>query len=90
VKIVAICGAGIGSSGIPRSTRSAMLQATGPRSGCHRRTPLEPQHGRGGRAGRAHLCRVRRTDRPTNTDVIVIESYFGTGELALKLKAALD
>jgi len=90
VKIVAICGAGIGSSGILKINAERVLKRLG----------LEAD------VTAAHLsslssdvadAQVVLTSAefvdaigPTNADVIVIENYFDTGELALKLEAALS
>ena len=89
MKIVAICGAGIGSSGILKVNAERVL----------RRLDLEAD------VMAAHLgslvadaadAQVILTSAEfvaaigvTNADVIVIENYFDTEELATKLQAAL-
>jgi PTS system ascorbate-specific IIB component len=89
VKIVAICGAGIGSSGILKVNAERVLK----------RLDLEAD------VTAAHLgslstdaadAQVILTSAefvdaigPTNADVIVIENYFDTEELARKLEEAL-
>jgi PTS system ascorbate-specific IIB component len=89
VKIVAICGAGIGSSGILKVNAERVLK----------RLELEAD------VTAAHLASlstdaadaqviltsVEFVDAigPTNADVIVIENYFDTEELARKLEEAL-
>lgn len=89
MKIVVICGAGIGSSGILKVNAERVLK----------RLDLEAD------VTAAHLtslisdavdAQVILTSAefvdaigPTNADVIVIENYFDTEELARKLEAAL-
>jgi len=89
MKIVAICGSGIGSSGILKVNAERVLK----------RLALEAD------VTAAHLSSLSfdATDAqviltsaefvdaigPTNADVIVIENYFDTEELARKLEAAL-
>ncbi len=89
MKIVAICGAGIGSSGILKVNAERVLK----------RLELEAD------VTAAHLASlstdaadaqviltsVEFVDAigPTNADVIVIENYFDTEELARKLEEAL-
>lgn len=89
MKIVAICGAGIGSSGILKVNAERVLK----------RLDLEAD------VTAAHLgslstdaadAQVILTSAefvdaigPTNADVIVIENYFDTEELARKLEEAL-
>ncbi len=89
MKIVAICGSGIGSSGILKVNAERVLK----------RLALEAD------VTAAHLsslscdaadAQVILTSAefvdaigPTNADVIVIENYFDTEELARKLEAAL-
>jgi len=89
VKIVAICGAGIGSSGILKVNAERVLK----------RLDIEAD------VTAAHLASLSTDAAdaqviltsaefvdaigPTNADVIVIENYFDTEELARKLEAAL-
>ncbi len=89
MKIVAICGAGIGSSGILKVNAERVLK----------RLDLEAD------VTAAHLASLNADAAdaqviltsaefvdaigPTNADVIVIENYFDTEELARKLGAAL-
>ncbi|QNE45954.1 PTS sugar transporter subunit IIB [Glaciihabitans sp. INWT7] len=89
MKIVAICGAGIGSSGILKVNAERVLARLG----------LEAD------VTAAHLsslstdaadAQVILTSAefvdaigPTNADVIVIENYFDTAELARKLEESL-
>lgn len=90
MKIVAICGAGIGSSGILKVNAERVLK----------RLDLEAE------VTAAHLESLRSDAAdaqviltsaefvdaigPTNADVIVIENFFDTEELARKLEAALS
>ena len=89
MKIVAICGAGIGSSGILKVNAERVLK----------RLDLEAD------VTAAHLASLSTDAAdaqviltsaefvdaigPTNADVIVIENYFDTEELARKLEEAL-
>lgn len=89
MKIVAICGAGIGTSGILKVNAERVLK----------RLDLEAE------VTAANLASLRADAAdaqviltsaefvdaigPTNADVIVIENYFDTAELARKLEAAL-
>ncbi len=89
MKIVAICGAGIGSSGILKVNAERVLK----------RLDLEAE------VTAAHLASLSTDAAdaqviltsaefvdaigPTNADVIVIENYFDTDELARKLEASL-
>jgi PTS system ascorbate-specific IIB component len=89
VKIVAICGAGIGSSGILKVNAERVLK----------RLDLEAE------VTAAHLASLSTDAAdaqviltsaefvdaigPTNADVIVIENYFDTEELTQKLEEAL-
>jgi len=89
VKIVAICGAGIGSSGILKVNAERVLK----------RLDLEAD------VTAAHLASLSTDAAdaqviltsaefvdaigPTNADVIVIENYFDTEELTRKLEEAL-
>jgi PTS system ascorbate-specific IIB component len=89
VKIVAICGAGIGSSGILKVNAERVLK----------RLDLEAD------VTAAHLASLSTDAAdaqviltsaefvdaigPTNADVIVIENYFDTEELTQKLEEAL-
>jgi PTS system ascorbate-specific IIB component len=89
VKIVAICGAGIGSSGILKVNAERVLK----------RLDLEADvtaaHlaslGTDAADAQVILTSAEFVDAigPTNADVIVIENYFDTEELARKLEEAL-
>lgn len=89
MKIVTICGAGLGSSGVLKVNAERVLQ----------RLDLEAE------VVATDLVSLARTIGdaqviltsaefvdaigPTNADVIVIENHFDTAELAAKLEAAL-
>jgi PTS system ascorbate-specific IIB component len=89
VKIVAICGAGIGSSGILKVNAERVLSRLGIRA----------------EVSAAHLATLAADARDaqiiltspeflgdigkTNADVIVVENYFDTAELTRKLQDAL-
>jgi PTS system ascorbate-specific IIB component len=89
VKIVAICGAGIGTSGILKVNAERVLLRLG----------LEAEVTAADLASLASVAsdaQVILTSPefvdaigPTNADVIVVENYFDTDELARKLEAAL-
>jgi PTS system ascorbate-specific IIB component len=89
VKIVAICGAGIGSSGILKVNAERVLK----------RLDLEAEVTAANLSSlsidaadaQVILTSAEFVDAigPTNADVIVIENYFDTEELARKLDAAL-
>jgi PTS system ascorbate-specific IIB component len=89
MKIVAICGAGIGSSGILKVNAERVLK----------RLDLEADVTAAHLGSLAHdaadaqviLTSAEFVDAigETNADVIVIENYFDTEELARKLEAAL-
>jgi PTS system ascorbate-specific IIB component len=89
VKIVAICGAGIGTSGILKVNAERVLLRLG----------LEADVTAADLASLASVAsdaQVILTSPefvdaigPTNADVIVVENYFDTDELARKLEAAL-
>ncbi|NEM91307.1 PTS sugar transporter subunit IIB [Galbitalea soli] len=89
MKIVAICGAGIGSSGILKVNAERVLQRLG----------LEAE------VSAVHLASLQRDAAgaqiiltspefveaigKTNADIIVVHNYFDTNELSEKLEAAL-
>ena len=89
MKIVAICGAGIGTSGILKVNAERVLQRLG----------LEAEVTAADLASLASVAsdaQVILTSPefvdaigPTNADVIVVENYFDTDELSRKLEAAL-
>ncbi len=89
MKIVTICGAGIGSSGVLKVNTERVLQ----------RLDLEADVVATDLASLAKVigdAQVILTSAefvaaigPTNADVIVVENYFDTKELADKLEAAL-
>ncbi len=89
MKIVAICGAGIGTSGILKVNAERVLLRLG----------LEAEVTAADLASLASVAsdaQVILTSPefvdaigPTNADVIVVENYFDTDELARKLEAAL-
>jgi PTS system ascorbate-specific IIB component len=89
MKIVAICGAGIGSSGILKVNAERVLDRLGFEA------DVTAAH-LGSLAGDAADAQIILTSAEfvdvigaTNADVIVIENYFDTDELARKLEAAL-
>ncbi|MCU1421004.1 MAG: phosphotransferase system, component [Microbacteriaceae bacterium] len=89
MKIVAICGAGIGTSGILKVNAERVLLRLG----------LEAEVTAADLASLASVAsdaQVILTSPefvdaigPTNADVIVVENYFDTDELSRKLEAAL-
>ncbi len=89
MKIVAICGAGIGSSGILKVNAERVLK----RLGLEADVTAAHLSSLSSDAADAQvvLTSAEFVDAigPTNADVIVIENYFDTEELALKLEAAL-
>ena len=89
MKIVAICGAGIGSSGILKVNAERVLGRL------NLAADVTAAH-LGSLASDAADAQIILTSAefvgaigPTNADVIVIENYFDTNELAAKLEAAL-
>ncbi|MCU1413360.1 MAG: phosphotransferase system, component [Microbacteriaceae bacterium] len=89
VKIVAICGAGIGTSGILKVNAERVLARLGIEAdvlaahlGTLKRDAADAQ---------VILTSAEFVDAigPTNADVIVVENYFDTDELSRKLEAAL-
>jgi PTS system ascorbate-specific IIB component len=90
VKIVAICGAGIGSSGILKINAERVLK----RLGLEADVTAAHLSSLSSDAADAQvvLTSAEFVDAigPTNADVIVIVNYFDTEELALKLEAALS
>ncbi|MBG6106715.1 PTS sugar transporter subunit IIB [Frigoribacterium sp. CG_9.8] len=89
MKIVAICGAGIGSSGILKVNAERVLARLGLEA------DVTAAH-LGSLSADAADAQVILSSRefvdaigPTNADVIVIENYFDTDELARKLDRAL-
>lgn len=89
MKIVTICGAGIGTSGILKVNAERALQRLGLAA-----TVVAADIGSVARV--AADAQVILTSAefveaigPTRADVIVIENYFDGDELALKLEAAL-
>ena len=90
MKIVAICGAGIGSSGILKINAERVLK----RLGLEADVTAAHLSSLSSDAADAQvvLTSAEFVDAigPTNADVIVIVNYFDTEELALKLEAALS
>ncbi len=89
MKIVTICGAGIGSSGILKVNAERVLQRLGLTA-----TVVAADIASVGRV--AADAQVILTSAefveaigPTRADVVVIENYFDTGELSTKLEAAI-
>jgi PTS system ascorbate-specific IIB component len=89
VKIVTICGAGIGSSGILKVNAERVLQRLGLTA-----TVVAADIASVGRV--AADAQVILTSAefveaigPTRADVVVIENYFDTDELSTKLEAAI-
>ncbi len=89
MKIVAICGAGIGSSGILKVNAERVLT----RLGLEADVTAAHLASLGADAADAQviLTSAEFVDAigPTNADVIVIENYFDTEELARKLEEAI-
>lgn len=89
MKIVAICGAGIGSSGILKVNAERVLQRLGLSA-----TVVAADIGSVARV--AADAQVILTSAefveaigPTRADVVVIENYFDTDELSRRLEAAI-
>jgi len=89
VKIVAICGAGIGTSGILKVTAERVLD----RLGLDADVTAADIASVGSAASNAQiiLTSPELVDRigPTNADVIVVQNYFDLDELEQKLDEAL-
>jgi PTS system ascorbate-specific IIB component len=90
MKIVAICGAGIGSSGILKVNAERVLSRLGIEAN------VSAAH-LGTLAADAADAQIILTSPEflgdigkTNADVIVVENYFDTAELTRKLRAALE
>jgi PTS system ascorbate-specific IIB component len=89
VKIVAICGAGIGSSGILKVNAERVLGRLGIEAdvtAAHLASLKSDATG-----AQVILTSAEFVDAigKTNADVIVVENYFDTAELTRKLEAAL-
>ncbi|CAN5348026.1 PTS sugar transporter subunit IIB [soil metagenome] len=89
MKIVAICGAGIGTSGILKVNAERVLQRLGLEATVVA-TDLDSLH------AEADDAQIILTSPefvgaigPTFADVIVVENFFDTSELTAKLEAAL-
>lgn len=89
MKIVAICGAGIGSSGILKVNTERVLQRLG-LSATVVAADLDSV-GRVAADAQVILTSAEFVDAigATRADVIVIENYFDTEELAVKIEAAI-
>ena len=89
MKIVAICGAGVGTSGILKVNAERVLQRLG-LSATVVATDLESLHAE---ADDAQIILTSpefvEAIGATSADVIVDENYFDTSELTAKLEAAL-
>jgi len=89
MKIVAICGAGVGTSGILKVNAERVLQRLG-LSATVVATDLESLHAE---ADDAQIILTSpefvEAIGATSADVIVVENYFDTSELTAKLEAAL-
>lgn len=90
MKIVAICGAGIGSSGILKVNAERVLARLGipaDVSAVHLATLAADASG-----AQIILTSPEFVDAigPTNADVIVVSNYFDTAELTRKLQQALE
>jgi PTS system ascorbate-specific IIB component len=89
VKIVAICGAGIGSSGILKVNTERVLK----RLGLEADVTAVHLSSLSADAADAQVILTSRefvdAIGPSNADVIVIENYFDTEELARKLDETL-
>jgi PTS system ascorbate-specific IIB component len=90
VKIVAICGAGIGSSGILKVNAERVLSRLGIAAdvtAAHLATIESDAAG-----AQVILTSAEFVDAigRTNADVIVVENYFDTAELTRKLQQALE
>lgn len=89
MKIVTICGAGIGSSGILKVNAERVLQRLGLTA-----TVVAADIASVGRVAadaQVILTSAEFVDAigPTRADVVVIENYFDTDELSTKLEAAI-
>lgn len=90
MKIVAICGAGIGSSGILKVNAERVLD----RLGLEADVTAAHLGSLGSDAANAQIILTSEefvdAIGPTNADVIVIQNYFDSEELTTKLRAALE
>ena len=89
MKIVAICGAGVGTSGILKVNAERVLQRLGLQATVVA-TDLDSLH------AEAEDAQIILTSPefveaigPTSADVIVVDNYFDTSELTAKLETAL-
>jgi len=89
MKIVAICGAGIGSSGILKVNAERVLQRLG-RSATVVAADIDSV-ARGAADAQVILTSAEFVEAigATRADVVVIENYFDTDELSRKLEAAI-
>jgi PTS system ascorbate-specific IIB component len=89
MKIVAICGAGIGSSGILKVNAERVLGRLGIEADVTAAHLSSLSHDAVG--AQVILTSPEFVDAigKTNADVIVVENYFDTAELTRKLEAAL-
>lgn len=90
MKIVAICGAGIGSSGILKVNAERVLGRLGLEADVTAAHLSSLQTDAAG--AQIILTSPEFVDAigATNADVIVVENYFDTAELSRKLEAALE
>lgn len=90
MKIVAICGAGIGSSGILKVNTERVLSRLGLEAdvtAAHLKTLSTDAAD-----AQIILTSPEFVDAigPTRADIIIVENYFDTDELSRKLQAALE
>ena len=89
VKIIAICGAGIGTSGILKVNAERVLARLGLEADVTAADIASLQNVASDAQIILTSAEFVEAIGPTNADVIVIENYFDTAELSRKLEAAL-
>jgi PTS system ascorbate-specific IIB component len=89
VKIVAICGAGIGSSGILKVNAERVLGRLGIEADVTAAHLVSLQEDAAN--AQVILTSPEFVDAigPTNADIVIVENYFDTAELTRKLEVAL-
>ena len=89
MKIIAICGAGIGTSGILKVNAERVLARLGLEADVTAADIASLQNVASDAQIILTSAEFVEAIGPTNADVIVIENYFDTAELSRKLEAAL-
>jgi PTS system ascorbate-specific IIB component len=89
MKIIAICGAGIGTSGILKVNAERVLARLGLEADVTAADIASLKNVASDAQIILTSAEFVEAIGPTNADVIVIENYFDTAELSRKLEAAL-